>query len=144
MASRSVGDGACVFETCSLQVTRSRFRQESCLYSETRQSLAREYGFRDVVVIDEDLGRSASGAVDRPGFRRLLAQICDGTVGAVYCSEASRLSRNGRDWQQLLDLCGFFDARVINPDGVYAPSIVGPRPAPSLESREAMFSASLA
>jgi len=89
--------------------------------------LAREYGFRDVVVIDEDLGRSASGAIDRPGFRNLLAQICEGTVGAVFCSEASRLSRNGRDWQQLLELCGFFDARVIDPDGAIDPSIPNDR-----------------
>ena len=64
--------------------------------------LAREYGDRDVVVIDEDLGRTASGAIDHPGFQNLLAQICEGTVGAVFCSEASR---NGRDWQQLLELC---------------------------------------
>lgn len=83
--------------------------------------LAREYGFRDVTVIDEDLGRSASGAIDRPGFRSLVGQICEGAVGAVLCLEASRLARNGRDWHHLLELCGLVGARVIDSDGVYDP-----------------------
>ena len=31
---------------------------------------ARDYGFAKIDVIDEDLGRTASGAVARPGFDR--------------------------------------------------------------------------
>lgn len=58
---------------------------------------ARELGFRDVLVIDEDLGRTGSGLVERPGFQRLVAEVCTGEVGAVFCIEASRLARNGRD-----------------------------------------------
>ena len=54
-------------------------------------------GFQSVTVIYEDLGRSGSGSVDRPGFQRLVAMVCAGTVGAVYCIEVSRLARNGRD-----------------------------------------------
>ena len=55
----------------------------------------------DIVTIDDDLGRSrASGLVARPGFEALVAQLCQGTVGAVLCLEASRLARNGRDWYQ--------------------------------------------
>jgi len=83
--------------------------------------LARRWGFRDVEVIDEDLGRSASGAVDRPGFERLVEDLCTGRVGAVLCLEASRLSRNGPDWHRLLELCGQVDARVIDVDGIYDP-----------------------
>ena len=45
--------------------------------------VARSRGFRDVEVIDDDLGRSASGTVDRPGFERLVAWLCAGEVGAV-------------------------------------------------------------
>lgn len=37
----------------------------------------------DVIVIDDDLGRSASG-IGRPGFERLLAAICEGRAGAVF------------------------------------------------------------
>lgn len=50
---------------------------------------------------DEDLGRTASGAVERPGFERLVDDLCTGQVGAVLCLEASRLSRNGPDWHRL-------------------------------------------
>src|ERR1700757_3725227 len=82
---------------------------------------ARRHGFRDVDVIDDDLGRSASGTVARPGFEKLVAGLCTGEVGAVLCFDASRLARNGRDWHHLLELCGLVDARVIDLDGVYNP-----------------------
>ncbi len=82
---------------------------------------ARRRGFRDVEVIDDDLGRSASGTVARPGFEKLVAWLCAGDVGAVLCFDASRLARNGRDWHHLLELCGLVEARVIDLDGVYNP-----------------------
>src|SRR5277367_5788039 len=83
--------------------------------------VARQHGFRDVEVIDDDLGRSASGTAARPGFERLVAWLCAGEVGAVLCFDASRLARNGRDWHHLLELCGLVEARVIDLDGVYDP-----------------------
>ncbi|WP_198359318.1 recombinase family protein, partial [Burkholderia ubonensis] len=82
---------------------------------------AKRRGFRDIEVIDDDLGRSASGTVARPGFERLVALLCAGEVGAVLCLDASRLARNGRDWHHLLELCGLVEARVIDLDGVYDP-----------------------
>src|SRR5436305_5207854 len=83
--------------------------------------VARRRGFREVEVIDDDLGRSASGMVARPGFERLVAWLRAGEVGAVLCLDASRLARNGRDWHHLLELCGLVEARVIALDGVYDP-----------------------
>ena len=83
--------------------------------------VARQRGFVDVEIIDDDLGRSASGTVARPGFDRLVALLCAGKVGAVLCFDASRLARNGRDWHHLLELCGLVEARVIDLDGVYNP-----------------------
>jgi DNA invertase Pin-like site-specific DNA recombinase len=88
---------------------------------------ARELGFSDVTVIDDDLGRSGSGFVERPGFQRLVAEVCSGEVGAIFCIEASRLARNGRDWHHLIELCGMTDAVVVDPDGVYDPSIINDR-----------------
>jgi DNA invertase Pin-like site-specific DNA recombinase len=82
---------------------------------------ARRRGFQNVEVIDDDLGRSASGTTARPGFDRLVAWLCAGEVGAVLCFDASRLARNGRDWHHLLELCGLVEARVIDLDGVYDP-----------------------
>jgi DNA invertase Pin-like site-specific DNA recombinase len=66
---------------------------------------AEELGFRDIEVIDEDLGRSGGGCEERPGFERLVAKVCSGEVGGVICVEASRLARNGRDWHRLIELC---------------------------------------
>jgi DNA invertase Pin-like site-specific DNA recombinase len=95
-----------------------------------RESSALQYAMRDrlkalgwsqIEVIDDDLGRSASGMVARPGFERLVAWLCAGEVGAVLCFDASRLARNGRDWHHLLELCGLVEARVIDLDGVYDP-----------------------
>ena len=96
------------------------------LESQRRQydlvEVARQHGFMHVEVIDDDMGRSASGTVARPGFDRLVGWLCTGKVGAVLCFDASRLARNGRDWHHLLELCGLVDARVIDQDGVYNPS----------------------
>jgi DNA invertase Pin-like site-specific DNA recombinase len=95
------------------------------LESQRRQyelvEVARQRGFKDVEVIDDDLGRTASGTVERPGFDRLVAALCAGKVGAVLCLDASRLARNGRDWHHLLELCGLVEARVIDHDGIYDP-----------------------
>jgi DNA invertase Pin-like site-specific DNA recombinase len=88
---------------------------------------ARELGFVQVSVIDDDLGRSGSGLMDRPGFQKLVAAVCTGEVGAIFCIEASRLARNGRDWHHLIELCGMTGAVVIDPDGVYDPSFINDR-----------------
>ena len=88
---------------------------------------ARATGFTSVTVIDDDLGRSGSGTTERPGFQKLVAAVCAGGVGAVYCIEASRLARNGRDWHHLIDLCALVGTLVIDPDGVYDPQLVNDR-----------------
>ena len=88
---------------------------------------AKASGFASVAVIDDDLGRSGSGTADRPGFQKLTAAVCAGSVGAVFCIEASRLSRNGRDWHHLIDLCALAGALVIDPDGAYDPRLINDR-----------------
>ncbi|HEX2823859.1 MAG TPA: recombinase family protein [Streptosporangiaceae bacterium] len=55
-----------------------------------------------VLVIDEDLGHSASGAEVRPGFQRLVSEVGLDHVGIVLGIEMSRLARSGREWHQLL------------------------------------------
>jgi DNA invertase Pin-like site-specific DNA recombinase len=74
---------------------------------------ARQLGWGDVVVIDDDLGISGSG-VNRPGFERLLSAICEGGVGAVLSVEASRLARNGRDWHTLLEFCALVACLIVD------------------------------
>jgi excisionase family DNA binding protein len=104
---------------------------------------ARELGFHDVVVIDEDLGRTGSGLVERPGFQRLVAEICTGEVGAVFCIEASRLARNGRDWHHLIWMCGLVGAVLVDFDGVYDPNLVNDRLLLGMKGEMAAFELSL-
>ena len=96
--------------------------QESTRLQLSLDDRARTLGFQRIMVIDDDLGRTGSGLVDRPGFQRLAAEVCSGGVGAVFCVEASRLARNGRDWHYLIELCGMVDAVVVDLDGVYDPT----------------------
>src|SRR3954465_10654176 len=79
---------------------------------------ARQLGWSEVVVVDDDLGRSGGG-IARPGFERLLVAICEAKVGIVLAVEASRLARNGRDWHTLLEFCGLVGCLLADEDGVY-------------------------
>lgn len=57
-----------------------------------------QLGWRDIEVVDEDLGRSAAGTVTRAGFERKVAEVCLGKVGAVAAWEVSRFARSSREW----------------------------------------------
>ncbi|MEO6380958.1 MAG: recombinase family protein [Nitrobacter sp.] len=95
-----------------------------------RESSALQYAMRDrltalgwsqIEVIDEDLGRSAAGFVQRAGFERMVAEVCLGKVGAVCAREVSRFARNSRDWQQLIEMCRVVDTVLVDQETVYAP-----------------------
>jgi DNA invertase Pin-like site-specific DNA recombinase len=104
---------------------------------------ARSLGFQRVVVVDDDLGRSGTGSVDRPGFSRLLTAVCSGDVGAVLALEASRLARNNRDWHHLIDLCAMAATLVIDHDGVYDPRLLNDRLLLGLKGTMSEFEISL-
>ena len=78
-------------------------------------------GFTEIEVIDEDLGRSAAGSVQRSGFERMVAEVCLGKVGAVCAREVSRFARNSRDWQQLIEMCRVVDTVLVDQETIYAP-----------------------
>src|SRR5947207_1218626 len=125
-------------ETGDDKITADHLARSACVY--VRQSTAdqlvhnhesrrRQYGLADrarqlgwaaVEVIDDDLGRSGGG-INRPGFERLLAAICEGRVGAVLAIEVSRLARNGRDWHTLIEFCGLVGTIIVDEDGIYDP-----------------------
>ena len=95
-----------------------------------RESSALQYAMRDrliglgwseIEIIDDDLGRSAAGGVQRAGFERMVAEVCLGKVGAVCAREVSRFARNSRDWQQLIEMCRVVDTILIDQETIYAP-----------------------
>ena len=125
----------------------SQYQVANNLESQRRQydldARAKDLGFARVQTIDDDLGRSGSGLVERPGFARLVAMVCAGEVGAVLSLEASRLARNGRDWHQLIELCGFSGALVIDAEGVYDPRLSNDRLLLGLKGTMSEFELSL-
>ena len=95
-----------------------------------RESSVLQYAMRDrlvglgwcqIDIVDDDLGRSASGSVSRAGFDRMVAEVCLGKVGAVAAREVSRFARNSRDWQQLIEMCRVVDTVLIDQEAIYAP-----------------------
>ena len=86
------------------------------------QDRARELGWHEVVVVDDDLGHSGGGTA-RPGYDRLLAAVCRSDVGVVLSLEASRLARNGREWHTLIDYCGLVGCLLADEVSVYDPRL---------------------
>jgi DNA invertase Pin-like site-specific DNA recombinase len=84
-------------------------------------------GWVNPTLIEDDQGMTASGFVDRPGFQWLLTQVTLRKVGIILCIEASRLSRNSRDWAHLFELCGYFDTLVADLQQVYDVAIPNDR-----------------
>ena len=78
-------------------------------------------GWREIEVVDDDLGRSAAGSAIRAGFERMVAEVCLGKVGAVAAREVSRFARNSRDWQQLIEMCRVVDTLLVDQETIYAP-----------------------
>lgn len=108
-------------------VDQVRHHQESRRRQYDLAAEARALGWQEVVVIDEDLGKSAATTAGRTGFQRLVADVSLGRAGAVVSLEVSRLARNNRDWHQLLELCGLTDTVIVDADGVYDPRLLNDR-----------------
>ena len=117
--------------------------QESQRLQYGLEDRARALGFQQITVIDEDLGRTGSGLVERPGFQRLVSEVLREEVGAVFCLEASRLARNGRDWHHLIELCGMVGAVLADPDDIYDPLLLNDRLLLGLKGSMAEFELSL-
>lgn len=96
------------------------------------ESTRRQYALKDMLIglgwapelietADSDLGTSGRYSENREGFQRLVGDVANGTVGAIACIEASRLSRNNSDWARIIDFCALTNTVIIDEDGVYDP-----------------------
>jgi DNA invertase Pin-like site-specific DNA recombinase len=131
----------------SAKIGAAHLHRRACVYirqstaaqvEHNRESTERQYrlveravglGWRSdqVTVIDEDLGVSGGGLVERTGFARLTSDVALGHVGIVLGLEVSRLARNNAEWYRLLDLCGVTDTLIGDGDGVYHPGLFNDR-----------------
>ncbi len=84
---------------------------------------ARELGWPEgqIVIVDDDLGKSAISAADRPGFQAMVAAVGLGRVGLILVTDVSRLARNCADWFQLLDLASIYASLISDASGIYDP-----------------------
>lgn len=86
--------------------------------------MAIAYGYPPTQVEDicDDLGLSGAGTQHRPGWKYILSQVITGTVSAVFATQVSRLSRQLRDFSELLILARIhnviliIDGRPIDPN----------------------------
>src|SRR5260370_10624375 len=74
-----------------------------------------------IVVLDADLGQSATSKEGRDDFTQLAADVALGHVGIIFGWEVSRLARNNADWYQLLDLAAVVGTLIADIEGVYDP-----------------------
>ncbi len=80
-----------------------------------------------ILVIDDDLGKSATSAQGRAGFQRLVSEVSLDHVGMIFGVEMSRLARSNKDWHQLLELCALFHTLIADLDGIYDPVLYNDR-----------------
>ena len=123
------------------KVTTGHLRRDAYLYVrqsslhqvvENTESTKRQYALRQravalgwptdrVIVIDEDLGQSASGTTRRTGFERLVSEVGTGRAGIVLGLEVSRLARSSTEWHRLLEICALTGTLILDEDGLYDP-----------------------
>lgn len=90
-------------------------------YQLVNRARALGWAQEQIVVIDEDLGKSAISSSDRYGFQRLFTDVGMGKVGILLVTDVSRLARNCADWYQLLDLAAHNHVLVGDNGGLYNP-----------------------
>jgi DNA invertase Pin-like site-specific DNA recombinase len=96
-------------------------------YGLTERAIALGWPPERILVIDEDLGRSAATAQGRPGFQRMVADVGLDRVGIVLGTDMSRLARSCKDWYHLLEVCALFGTLIADLDGLYDPAVYNDR-----------------
>ncbi|MFQ5668172.1 MAG: recombinase family protein [Candidatus Binatia bacterium] len=90
-------------------------------YALAERAAALGWRSHSVNTIDEDQGRSGTGALHRSGFKKLVADIGAGQVGIVLSLEASRLARSSADWHRLVEICVITRTLLADEGAVYDP-----------------------
>lgn len=90
-------------------------------YALVERAASLGWGRGDIVVVDEDQGKSGATSEGRTGFARLADAVGHGDAGAILAVEVSRLARSSMDWQRLLSLCSVAGVAVIDEQAIYDP-----------------------
>src|ERR1700688_2174691 len=58
-------------------------------------------------------------SASREGFERVISSVALGEVGIIASREVSRLSRTGKDWCRLVEVCQIFGTLIGDEQQVY-------------------------
>ena len=100
--------------------------QESTRRQYDLKNRARQLGWSDerIVVIDDDLGQSASNPnLVRSGFQRLLAEVVVGRAGCVLNLEVARLARLDSEGHRLVEVAAMTGTLLIDEQQIYDPRL---------------------
>lgn len=111
----------------TLRQTVEHLESQDLQYGLTHRAQALGWSESQILIIDQDLGKSAISSNRRYGFQQLVADVGLGKVGIILVTDVSRLARNCADWYQLLDLASLHDVLVCDASGVYNPRIYNDR-----------------
>lgn len=106
----------------TLMQVRENVGSKARQYDLVQRAINLGWGKEQVVVIDQDQGRSGASAEGRDGFQQLVAEVGLGHAGAVFSLEASRLARSCIDWYRLLEICALTKTLVVDEESIYDPS----------------------
>lgn len=86
--------------------------------------LARDLGWSpsQIIVLDEDQGKSAATSSGREGFKRIVGDVSVGEAGVVIGLEIARLARNCADFFPLIEMCALTRTLIADEEGVYNPN----------------------
>jgi excisionase family DNA binding protein len=106
-----------------------RHHQESAHRQYNLRQRAEDLGWsaEQIVVVDEDQGRTGITTHARSGFAQLMSEVALGHVGIVLALETSRLARNNADWQRLVWFCSLTETLLADHEQVYDPSLLDDR-----------------
>lgn len=91
-------------------------------YDLREKALGLGWALNNIIVIDDDLGKSGAQSTHRDGFQRLSSEVSMGHAGVVIGLEVSRLARNNADWHRLLEICALTQTLILDEDGIYDPA----------------------
>lgn len=91
-------------------------------YALKERAIALGWPIEQIIIIDNDLGKSGAQSTARDGFQQLVAEVGLGKAGIVMGLEVSRLARNSTDWHRLLEICALSNTLILDEDGIYEPT----------------------
>lgn len=111
----------------SLRQVEENLESQDLQYQLGQRARALGWPEASIVIIDDDLGKSAITAAGREGFQTLVAAVGLDQVGLILVTDVSRLARNCSDWYRLLDLASLCGTLISDASGIYDPRIYDDR-----------------